>query len=88
MPLPAAMRLYCRAPKGYADVEPRRLSRASYEKPTPEISEEEMNALIHLVTESLPISESSLQQFDNETKTDGTLQHRQQLIRTGWPESS
>ena len=63
------------------------LSRAPTDDPDSEISDEELDACINAITENMPISDSRLSQFVKETQSDPTLQHLQQQIRKGWPES-
>ena len=49
-------------------------------------TENETEYQVHLVMSSLPISNSQLNRFRQETTKDQTLQSLKEVIRTGWPE--
>lgn len=59
------------------------LSRAVQKKNTPEISDKEMNFLVHSIMSSIPISDKRQQQLTTETANDQTLQQLQHQIMIG-----
>ncbi|XP_046856095.1 uncharacterized protein K02A2.6-like [Xenia sp. Carnegie-2017] len=62
------------------------LSRAYLEsKPTPEISEEDMNCHVHSALHNLPVSDSKLLEFKLETAKDPTLQELKNIVVNGLP---
>lgn len=65
------------------------LSRA-YLKPEfggEEMIDAQLNAQIHLVMESLPMSDNKCNEFKNATKEDSTLMKLAEYSKCGWPES-
>ena len=61
------------------------LSRASLKDSTPEISTAELNAYIHSILSNIPMSDTRLHQFQQETEQDETLSKLHHLIQTEWP---
>ena len=63
------------------------LSRAYLKDQKPEISDAEMNYMIHSVISSLPISDEKLKQFQIETSKDETLTTLHKYVMNGWPKN-
>ena len=63
------------------------LSRAYLKDQKPEISDAEMNYMIHSVISSLPISDEKLKQFQTETSKDETLRTLHKYVMNGWPKN-
>ena len=61
------------------------LSRAYLRDQKPDISDAEMNYMIHSVISSLPISDEKLKQFQTETSKDETLTTLRKYVMNGWP---
>ena len=55
------------------------------EVPNQEITESQMDYVIHAVISDLPISQERFSQFKEETEKDGTFQLLSEYIRNGWP---
>jgi len=55
------------------------------EVPKQEIPDSEMDYVIHAVISDLPISQERLNQFEEETEKDETLQLLSEYVRNGWP---
>ena len=55
------------------------------EVPNQEITDSEMDYVIHAVISDLPISQERLNQFKEETEKDETLQLLSEYIKNGWP---
>ena len=64
------------------------LSRAYLKDQKPEISDAEMNYIIHSVISSLPISDEKLKQFQTETSMDETLRALHKYVMNGWPKNN
>ena len=63
------------------------LSRAYLKDQKPEISDAEMNHMIHSVISSLPISDEKLKHFQIETSKDETLRTLHNYVMNGWPKN-
>ena len=63
------------------------LSGAYLKDQKPEISDAEMNYMIHSVISSLPISDEKLKQFQTETSKDETLRTLHKYVMNGWPKN-
>ena len=63
------------------------LSRAYLKDQKPEISDAEMDYMIHSVISSLPISDEKLKQFQTETSKDETLRTLPKHVMNGWPKN-
>ena len=62
------------------------LSRASINKITPEISEQDLAYHIHCIVSNLPISDKRLAQMQLETEKDVTLRKVKGYVLNGWPD--
>ena len=63
------------------------MHRAYLKDQKPEISDAEMNYMIHSVISSLPISNEKLKQFQTETSKDETLRTLHKYVMNGWPKN-
>ena len=67
---------------------PDALSRASLKDSESEIPLEELNCMVHSVTENFPMTQQKLSEFVNETLKDPALQVLKKFVQEGWPEHS